>query len=96
MEPITRHLKTKLSIELNFDAVPEDQYDALRTSLQRQANLFVDGFNLKRYHGASCSCQEPGLTPDDWVEAVNDGRTELGYWQWLAHRRSIRALQGEG
>jgi len=94
METITRHLKTRLSVDLNFDAVPEDQYDALRTTLQRRANLFVDGFNLKQHHGDRLSCRDPGLTCDDWVQAVTAGCTELGYWEWLAHRRSIHRLQG--
>jgi hypothetical protein len=94
MEPITRHLKTKLSIELNFDAVPEDQYDALRATLQRRANPFVDGFNLKQHHGGSCPDQ--GQSIEDWMDVVNCGRTELGYWEWLAHRRSILRMQGEG
>jgi hypothetical protein len=94
MEPITRHLNTKLSIELNFDAVPEDQYDTLRSILQRRANLFVDGFNLKQHHGGSCP--DSGLTIGDWQFDVECGATELGYWEWLAHRRSIRRLEGEG
>lgn len=96
MEPITRHLKTRLSIEIDFNAVPEDQYDSLRSILQRLANRFVDGFNLKLHYKSSASCQDPGLTADDWVDAVTGGRTELGYWEWLSHRRSILRSQGEG
>jgi hypothetical protein len=96
MEPITRHLKTRLSIELNLEDIPEDQYDSTLRAIQHRANRMVEAFNLQTHFGFVNSYPDDGLDLHNWTETVAAGRTRLGYWEWVAHRRSILAMQGEG
>lgn len=37
----------------------------------------------------SCSDEDPEFGKDEWVTDAKDGDTDLGYWDWVKHRREF-------
>lgn len=71
-----------ISITLDITGVPGEPEHVI-PQCQIQAEFHLKAWALKRRLG---ECQHPQWPRSQWVQAVTENRTNLGYWQWVLHQ----------